>query len=159
RPPLHLYCREGDGAVDFISLPAGPGCRPATPTLILADGGGTFTNYLPGLHQQFIKGRYKGLRGDCLRARGPEAAPGLPAEQTRMYTPLTRRDALKTLGAFSAGGALGALALWSSAKSRQVVGPKGGVLRLAHLTDVHVRPGNRSGAGLAACLRHVQALD
>lgn len=30
------------------------------------------------------------------------------------------------------------------------------VLRIAHLTDIHVEPGRKSGEGLAACLHHVQ---
>src|SRR5262249_31622445 len=37
--------------------------------------------------------------------------------------------------------------------------PSGCVLRIAHLTDIHVEPDERSADGLARCLRHVHALD
>ena len=44
----------------------------------------------------------------------------------------------------------------------EVAGPAGGgrkrVLRLAHLTDVHVQPERGAADGLAACLRHAQGL-
>ncbi len=36
--------------------------------------------------------------------------------------------------------------------------PRKRVLRLAHLTDIHVQPERRAGLGLAAALRHVQSL-
>ncbi len=75
-----------------------------------------------------------------------------------MRIPLTRREAIKTLGTLTAGGALGGMAMWTSGKETQDGGIKGGSLRIAHLTDIHVQPGNASRRGLARCLRHVHSL-
>ncbi len=68
----------------------------------------------------------------------------------------SRRDILKraagiAAAALAGGGTLGA--------ARGEAAPDGGRkrdLRIAHLTDIHVRPEMGAPEGLAACLRHVQ---
>lgn len=68
---------------------------------------------------------------------------------------ITRRDALR-VGGLAALGALGGAGLPAMAAER---GGKGGrVLRIAHLTDTHIQPELRAHEGLAACLKHVNAL-
>lgn len=67
---------------------------------------------------------------------------------------LTRRSVLKMMGSFGAG----ALAGRALAKQPPRERAGGTVLRLAHLTDVHVRPEGDSRAGLTDCLRHVHGL-
>src|SRR5690242_1285956 len=70
----------------------------------------------------------------------------------------SRRGFLKavaagTLGAFAP---LGCAERHASAPPLAVAaGPKR-VLRVAHLTDMHVEPVHKAGEGFAACLRHVQ---
>jgi hypothetical protein len=58
-------------------------------------------------------------------------------------------------------GSFGAGAVTARALSKQPPPnrPGGTVLRLAHLTDVHVRPDGNSRAGLTDCLRHVHTLS
>lgn len=76
-----------------------------------------------------------------------------------MHQLQTRREVLKHMG-------IGAAALWAplavARGAGDVVGPSGGarkrVLRLAHVTDVQVQPERSAAEGLAACLRHLQAL-
>lgn len=65
--------------------------------------------------------------------------------------PLSRREMLG-LGAAAALGwpALRALGAEAAAGGRKRV------LRIAHLTDMHVQPEKQAGEGLAACLHHVQ---
>src|SRR4051812_44553438 len=75
-----------------------------------------------------------------------------------MSIPLTRREMIQSLGTLTAGGALGGMAVWTSGEVTQNGGIQGGSLRIAHLTDVHVQPGNRSRRGLVRCLRHVHSL-
>jgi 3',5'-cyclic AMP phosphodiesterase CpdA len=75
-----------------------------------------------------------------------------------METSPTRRETLKTFLTISGGTALAGFTLGTSMRHAADPGPKRGVLRIAHLTDVHVEPGDRAARGLAACLRHVQAL-
>jgi 3',5'-cyclic-AMP phosphodiesterase len=62
--------------------------------------------------------------------------------------PANRRDFLK-LGAGLAATTLHAYGLGAPERKR--------VLRLAHVTDVHVQPELRAPEGMAACLRHIQA--
>jgi len=71
---------------------------------------------------------------------------------------MTRRTALKSLGAIAAIGPFGALPFLERPRKPTMPRADGTVLRIAHLTDVHVCPGNPSGPGLATCLRHVHAL-
>jgi 3',5'-cyclic AMP phosphodiesterase CpdA len=55
-----------------------------------------------------------------------------------------------------------ALALGSLAGRRGLAegtNPPRRVLRVAHITDIHVQPERRAGEGMAACLKHVQSLD
>lgn len=72
----------------------------------------------------------------------------------------TRRDFLKTAAA--GGAAAAALAASGAASGTETSGDRPAadrrrVLRLAHLTDVHVQPELRAAEGMAACLRHVQS--
>lgn len=59
---------------------------------------------------------------------------------------LSRRE---LMGAALVAGLAGGTALASEASRRRV-------LRIAHLTDVHVQPERKAGEGFGACLRHVQ---
>jgi 3',5'-cyclic-AMP phosphodiesterase len=70
---------------------------------------------------------------------------------------MNRRDALKTFSAVAAGGAVSALAGWTSAQRTVQDRPHRKALRVAHLTDVHIAPEGPSEVGMAACLRHIQA--
>jgi 3',5'-cyclic AMP phosphodiesterase CpdA len=74
-----------------------------------------------------------------------------------MDIPITRRDALKNCSAMAATSAIAGLVRWAATHQQRP--PKRGVLRIAHLTDIHVHPDGPSGRGLAACLRDVHALD
>lgn len=68
---------------------------------------------------------------------------------------LTRREALAVGGAVIAGIA-GEPSM--QAQSQREPSTRRRVLRLAHLTDMHVQPELAAGEGLAACLRHVQSM-
>ncbi|HEY1858757.1 MAG TPA: metallophosphoesterase, partial [Gemmataceae bacterium] len=70
---------------------------------------------------------------------------------------MNRRDALKTFGAVTAGGAVSALAGWACAQRSVQHPPRRKALRVAHLTDVHIAPEGPSQAGMATCLRQIQA--
>jgi Icc protein len=78
-----------------------------------------------------------------------------------MDTFLSRRDVLKSAGVAAAGIALAsaAPALASGlALNRRVTEPgRRRVLRLGHLTDIHVQPELHANEGMVACLRHVLA--
>lgn len=65
---------------------------------------------------------------------------------------MNRRQLLK------AGTLLGAASLTgtAAASTKLVTAAPKRVLRLAHLTDVHVQKGKAGGEGFAACLKHVQ---
>jgi Icc protein len=71
-------------------------------------------------------------------------------------TSLSRRELLKTAGIAGAATLLGrvpaGLAEDSKANAKREC-----VLRLAHLTDMHVQPERKGAEGLTACLRHVQS--
>src|SRR2546422_4185382 len=76
-----------------------------------------------------------------------------------MDTHRTRRQAVGVAGLAAAGALLpapfsGAL----GAPARVRAGSAKRVLRLAHLTDIHVMPEKRAAEGLGACLDHVQSL-
>jgi 3',5'-cyclic AMP phosphodiesterase CpdA len=68
----------------------------------------------------------------------------------RLGEGLTRRHFLQTAGAGIAGLAIGQAGLANGARRR--------VLRVAHLTDVHVQPELHAPEGMTACLRHLQAM-
>ena len=75
----------------------------------------------------------------------------------------SRRQWLKQLS-FAAGAAaigsaspLTALSAPASPVAAGANGERKRVLRVAHLTDVHVQPERSAGEGLAACVRHVQS--
>ena len=69
----------------------------------------------------------------------------------------TRRALLKRFG--TATAATAAAGLWRPAGVSAAAAPaaRKRVLRVAHLTDVHVEPEMGAADGLAQCLRHVQA--
>jgi 3',5'-cyclic AMP phosphodiesterase CpdA len=70
----------------------------------------------------------------------------------------TRREMMRLAGALSAGAVLGvpsALAVPPETPSRT---PRRRLIRVAHLTDIHVQPELRADAGMIACLHHVQSL-
>jgi 3',5'-cyclic-AMP phosphodiesterase len=71
---------------------------------------------------------------------------------------LTRREMIKLAGAATAVAGLGT---WSSSVGAQTMPAATGrrrVLRLAHLTDVHVQPERGAAEGLVKCLHHMQSL-
>jgi len=73
-------------------------------------------------------------------------------------TSITRRESIITMGAGVAG-----LAAWGviprTVSARSPATDRKRALRVAHLTDVHVKPELHGGEGMAACLRHVQQLS
>jgi 3',5'-cyclic AMP phosphodiesterase CpdA len=69
---------------------------------------------------------------------------------------LSRRELLKTAGIAGAATLLGN-APTAFAQDQKPKADRKRVLRLAHLTDMHVQPERRGAAGLTACLRHVQS--
>lgn len=80
-----------------------------------------------------------------------------------MSSEMNRRDLLKsTLGAAAAATGLSHAAVGRAAEP--VATPARGskakrVLRIAHLTDVHVQPELAAAKGLSACLHHAQSLS
>ena len=77
-----------------------------------------------------------------------------------MSSHLTRRDILKTTGCAAAAALLGGR--WMSMAGAEPPTNPGSplpepVLRLAHLTDIHLAPERRAPEGLAACLRYLQS--
>ncbi|HPF40402.1 MAG TPA: metallophosphoesterase [Phycisphaerae bacterium] len=73
-----------------------------------------------------------------------------------MPTDLNRRDMLKSTlgGAMAVAGLSGGSSLLADDKKRSTRR----VLRIAHLTDVHIQPERMADKGLIACLHHVQSL-
>jgi Icc protein len=74
---------------------------------------------------------------------------------------MNRREMLKTSGVFMAGAALASLGVSPPVLAGQPAVPgtipaRKRVLRLAHLTDIHVEPEHRADQGMAACLRHIR---
>ena len=67
-----------------------------------------------------------------------------------MHEHITRREAVKVIGAVTV---LGAMPLRARAQTSPA--PKRS-MRIAHLTDVHVQPERGADQGMIACLRHVQ---
>ncbi len=74
----------------------------------------------------------------------------------------TRREMLKIGGIAAATAAITSLPASARAVLQSAVAPSSAarkrVLRLAHLTDIHVQPELHAGEGLSACLRHVQQM-
>ena len=64
-----------------------------------------------------------------------------------------RREFLKSAAALAAAG------LWTSDARPAFASERKRVLRLAHLTDLHVQPELQAGEGVTACLRHVNQLS
>lgn len=78
---------------------------------------------------------------------------------------MTRRDWMKATGLTAGALAAGAPLLVAPALAAQEIPTpeapstaRKRVLRIAHLTDIHIQPERRAAEGLAACLRHVQSL-
>ncbi len=72
---------------------------------------------------------------------------------------ITRRELLKTTGLVAAGAGLAGLAHPAAAASSAPSPNRQRVLRIGHLTDMHIRPTGRGPTGLVACLEHVQSLS
>src|ERR687889_793437 len=72
---------------------------------------------------------------------------------------MKRRDVLKAFGLVSCLTPFGILSstLQASPQSIAHTSPKR-VLRIAHVTDIHVKPGLRAPKGLARCFHHIQSL-
>lgn len=80
-----------------------------------------------------------------------------------MSEQFSRREMMKIVGASTALGAAGLPARFAGASpaaadDSSVPLQRHRVLRLAHMTDVHVEPERRADEGLIACLHHVQNL-
>lgn len=75
--------------------------------------------------------------------------------------PISRRQFLNTTGAAIVGaGCMGIDVLGDGSKSAVAAGQgRRRVLRLGHLTDVHVQPERSATDGMVAALRHVQSLE
>lgn len=70
---------------------------------------------------------------------------------------MNRRELLKLSGATLAGAAAGCVGTMPDSDGRPALrGDR--VLRIAHITDAHVKPENGAADGLAACLHHIQSL-
>ncbi len=69
---------------------------------------------------------------------------------------LTRRDLLKAGAGLSLGLTLGGLETAHAGVARAPAAGKR-VLRIAHMTDVHIQPEKRAGQGMVAALHHVQS--
>ncbi len=79
---------------------------------------------------------------------------------TRQPIHHTRREVL------TAGGAVAAATILTTpihtaqtARAAENSSSRKRVLRIAHLTDIHVQPERAAGEGMAACLHHVQSLS
>jgi 3',5'-cyclic AMP phosphodiesterase CpdA len=71
---------------------------------------------------------------------------------------LTRRQWLKWFGGTAAAATLAAHGFGGRLlAATPAPGPRKRLLRVAHITDVHVQPELRAGEGFAACLRHIQS--
>jgi Icc protein len=73
-----------------------------------------------------------------------------------MTAALNRRDLLKSAAVLAAGAALSGAPLSAWASGARGTGRRR-VLRVAHLTDLHIQPERRAAEGVAACLAHVQS--
>src|SRR5689334_981868 len=73
----------------------------------------------------------------------------------RVLNQLSRREVLKAAGIAGVAAALGGVA---PAMGNERRGERKRLLRVAHLTDMHVEPERRAGEGWASCLRHVREL-
>ncbi|MCC6679242.1 MAG: metallophosphoesterase [Phycisphaerales bacterium] len=73
-----------------------------------------------------------------------------------MEPQLTRRDLIKTAGIAAAGLAIsGSLPSYASAVADRLPRAPRRVLRVAHLTDMHIQPERKAGDGMATCWRHL----
>lgn len=70
---------------------------------------------------------------------------------------VSRREMIQAAGAAAVGLGLGGSA-WAARTEAAPAAKANRVLRIAHLTDIHVQPERKAGEGLAACLHHVQSL-
>ncbi len=77
---------------------------------------------------------------------------------THPNSPAPQSPSRRTWIKGAAAAAVGAGVLARTAHAQSPSGPKR-VLRLAHLTDIHVQPELNAERGMAACLHHAQSLD
>lgn len=77
-------------------------------------------------------------------------------EEKNMHPTPTRREFMVALGLAGAALAVPATGSIATARPRRAAAARS--IRVAHLTDIHVKPEMRAGEGLAACLRHVRGL-
>ena len=68
----------------------------------------------------------------------------------------SRRDVLKGAAGLAAAVLAGSGSLRPASGATSPPGGRRRVLRIAHLTDIHVQPELHAGEGMAACLRHAQ---
>lgn len=75
-----------------------------------------------------------------------------------MTNKLTRREVIKSIAATAIVGTAAPSAVGQHGASIVPTSDRKRVLRLAHLTDIHVQPERKADQGLVACLHHVQKL-
>jgi 3',5'-cyclic-AMP phosphodiesterase len=84
--------------------------------------------------------------------------PGLQREPGTRTSSMTRRELIRSASLAAAGAVA-----WSVSSRAALATPidtgRQRVLRVGHLTDVHVEPELRAGEGMAACFQHVQQLS
>lgn len=71
-----------------------------------------------------------------------------------MSNRINRREAISVFGAAAIGAGL-----TSSAQAQSNSPARKRVVRIAHLTDIHVQPERHANEGMIACIHHVQSLD
>jgi 3',5'-cyclic-AMP phosphodiesterase len=76
-----------------------------------------------------------------------------PERSASMSERITRREAMKVVGA---AAALGGLSFPIRALGQAQPISRKRAIRVAHLTDVHVQPQRKADQGMIACLHHVQ---
>lgn len=69
---------------------------------------------------------------------------------------VTRRDLLRASAGLLAAGGVGATLTTRAAAQSGLAGGAKRVLRIAHMTDVHVQPEKEAGLGFATAMRHMQ---
>src|SRR5687768_5799110 len=88
---------------------------------------------------------------------GPKIDFGLALIEKDSHMTMNRREAIGVMGAAAFGAGI-----TTPARSQTENGaPKRSrqrVVRIAHLTDIHVQPERRANEGMIACLHHLQGL-
>jgi len=73
-----------------------------------------------------------------------------------MSRKMDRRQFIKTVGGAAAGLAAGRLVPAGEEKKTVKGSKRSRVLRIAHLTDIHIQPEKKGGEWTASCLHHIQ---